>query len=150
MLSGLATPVCHAVFLGSCSVPPVAVNLGPYSPLAGSALTAQSTLTLNCNAGVSLNASVGISFSGGLSGNALTRSLKQGGHSLAYNLYTSNLYTEILGDGSGGTSRLTGTIQVQQLFSSTQSWTIYARLPAGQVVPAGAYADNVSITVTID
>ena len=50
------------------------------------------------------------------------------------------------GEGVGGniTTSLLGLVCLQGL----QSHTLYARIPAGQSVPAGTYGDQVMVTIT--
>ena len=67
-----------------------------------------------------------------------------GANLLNYALYTDSGHTTLWGDGAGGTTAtIDGTGN-----GISQSSTIYGRVPAGQTVPAGGYADTVNVTVT--
>lgn len=72
-----------------------------------------------------------------------------GSNKLQYNLYTSNTFATIWGDGTGSTAFLTGT---GSGMSSTQvkTHTVHAQLPnsvANQDAPTGTYTDVVTVTV---
>ena len=73
------------------------------------------------------------------------RKLTSGSDLLNYALYTDSGHTTAWGDGVGGTTATitdTGT-------GTTQSKTIYGRVPTGQTgAPAGSYSDSVTVTVT--
>jgi spore coat protein U-like protein len=69
------------------------------------------------------------------------RSLKFGSYSLDYGIFTDSARTRIWGGAGSG---------MEIVFdggSSPQELTVYGRIPAGQVVPAGSYADAVTATV---
>jgi spore coat protein U-like protein len=68
-----------------------------------------------------------------------------GSSHLNYNLYLDSAYTQIWGDGTGGT--VTKSDNIGGLLGSSISYTVYGRLPGGQNVPAGVYSDTVFVTV---
>ena len=72
------------------------------------------------------------------------RTLTKTGASLNYNLYTDSTYTSIWGDGTTGTT-VSG---VGSNGSTGITKTIYGSIPEGQDVPAGAYTDSITITIT--
>lgn len=67
------------------------------------------------------------------------------GSTLNYNLFANSARTEILADGTGGTTTLTAYLNGLLLFST--SVPVYARIPANQWVTSGTYSDTVVITV---
>jgi len=70
--------------------------------------------------------------------------MAKGAEELFYNLYRDAARTSVWGDGMGGT-------QVQFVPDPPNNtpvpFTIFGRVPAGQDVSAGAYADSVTVTV---
>ena len=72
---------------------------------------------------------------------APARVLTNGGSQLTYGIFSDSARTRIWGGaGSGVEVSFEGGSQPQEL-------TVYGRIPAGQVVPAGPYADAVTATV---
>jgi len=64
------------------------------------------------------------------------------GATLDYNLYTDLQRTQILGDGTVGTSTVTGSC-----LSLCIPLTVYGRIPTNQWGPAGEYSDTVTVTL---
>ena len=74
-------------------------------------------------------------------GDAPARSLRFGSYVLPYAIFSHPARTRVWGGPGNG---------VEVLFdggSTPQDLTVYGRIPAGQVVPAGSYADAVTATV---
>jgi spore coat protein U-like protein len=104
-------------------------------------------VTVNCTGLLGLFVSYAISLSPGNSGNQLNRSMSSGGGQLGYNIYTDLTHTMIWGDGTGGTSTVSGSF-VLVLLGNTATYTAYGHMPAQQIVPAGSYSDAPTLTVT--
>jgi spore coat protein U-like protein len=65
---------------------------------------------------------------------------------LDYQLYVNTARTTVWGDGTGGTA----TVQDGYLLgvgSETRSYPVLGRIPGGQNVPVGSYADSIVVTV---
>lgn len=95
-----------------------------------------------------------VSFSTGVSGTYANREMAYSTYALLYNLYTDAARVLVWGDGTGGTSTVSGVLEVPACLlglGCTQVnafRTIYGRVPAGQAVGAGGpYTDNILITV---
>ena len=85
-----------------------------------------------------------ISLDDGLGGGTVAlRTMELGASSVNYTLYTDNTYNQIWGDGNAGTftRSYTGT-------GSTETLTIYGRVPTQTTPTPGAYSDTVTMTVT--
>jgi spore coat protein U-like protein len=67
--------------------------------------------------------------------------------SLNYNLYSDPAHTVIWGNGSGGSSQISGSISVS-LTGASRDFTIYGQIPAGQTAKQGIYADSIVATLT--
>jgi spore coat protein U-like protein len=69
------------------------------------------------------------------------RALRHGQSLLAYGIFSDPARTKIWGGGASG-------VQVSfEHGSAPQELTVFGRIPAGQVVPAGYYIDSVTATV---
>ena len=101
---------------------------------------------MRCTLLVALAGSFTVDLSTGSSGTYAQRTLRNGPSVLEYNLYTDVARTQILGDGSGGSSRITRSFTA--LLSVDQTITVYGRIRSGQNVPAGSYSDTIIVTVT--
>ncbi|WP_242123833.1 spore coat U domain-containing protein [Sphingobium sp. Sx8-8] len=141
----MATPG-WACTLCSCSASTTGVSFGGYDPGASSPKDGSGTVSLSCTGLVSLAGTIDMAMSPGNSGNALARKMTQGAASLNYNLYTNSSRTTIWGTGSAGTSIVSATLT--GLLSFSQTVPVYGRIPAGQWVQAGPYADSVIVTIT--
>ncbi len=135
--------LCGTV-LDPMSVSATALNFGSYTP--ASASPASTTVTIACGLlGLDLLPNFTVSLSAGNAATPSGRYLNMSGNHLGYNIYTSTGYATVWGDGSDGS--------VTQSFNSvlslgTISYTGYGRIPAGQYVAAGPYADTITVTVT--
>lgn len=132
----LAPGFAHA----ACSVAPTSVAFGVYSPFNVAPTDTAGTLRVSCD-----TATVGYTLllSPGGAGSYLPRRLDGGVYTLAYNLYTDALRTIVWGDGSGGTTTLSGAFALPGAIDHT----VYGRMPAQQNVGAGAYTDTLTVTL---
>ena len=133
----------------SCAVTPApaAVAFGSYNPISGTADTTTGNIAVTCSALVLFTASYVISLSTGASGSYTTRFMNLTGNHLNYNLYTQAARTTVWGDGTAGTVTVSDSYTAIGL-SETRNYTVYGLLPALQAVPAGAYTDTITVTVT--
>jgi spore coat protein U-like protein len=135
----------------SCSISVTTLSFGTYDVFSGTADDSTATLSVTCT---QLSAPTGnlpltASLSAGFSGTYATRQMKSGANSLSYNMYANATRTTVFGDGTSGTSTISGTFPftfVGQVITGTG--TIYGRIPAGQDVSVGAYSDSIVATVT--
>jgi spore coat protein U-like protein len=148
LLSCAAAP-SHA--LVSCATAASGLVFGVYDPLSATSAVSTGSLTVTCTllSGAAITVPVRVDLSTGSSGNYGTRTTTSGAQVLNYNLFWSTAYTQVWGDGTGGSFYGTGSVFVSPA-SPTQSasGTMYGRIPAGQDVGAGVYQDIVVVTVT--
>jgi spore coat protein U-like protein len=141
-----AHAACNPLSACSCTVTTTGVSFGSYDPLSQVDNGSAGTIRIVCTLILSLAGSFTIDLSTGASGSYAQRSLKKGASTLAYNLFADSAYSRVWGNGTGGST------QVSQSFSSLlivdRTLTVYGRIPAGQNVSAGAYADTIIVTVT--
>jgi spore coat protein U-like protein len=129
----------------SCTVSTTAVNFGVYNPLLKTPLSTTGGIDAACTCTVidCIAFAYRIEVSAGQSGTTADRAMRSGNASLRYNLYSDAGYGAIWGTGSAGYS----VLYLIALFGSKQTSTVYARMPAGQMVPPGSYADAPVVTI---
>jgi len=152
-----ALPLSLVVFAGhaaaaTCSASTVGAAFGSYDVFAGTASTTTGSVKVSCSLGAELFVTINytISLSAGSSNSFAQRTMKSGANTLGYNLYTSNAYSTVWGDGSGSTSTVSGNMTVWFFVpNASTTTTVYGRVPASQdVAVANNYQDNVTVTVT--
>jgi spore coat protein U-like protein len=131
----------------NCLVSSGDLAFGTYTPAAG-ALTGSSTVAVRCTAGTAFT----VALSTGQEASYAPRKLNNGsGSELEYNLFTTNAYATVWGDGTNSTATQSGT-GAGMGAAQAQNLTVYGQLPdnaANQLAPPSAsYADNIVVTVT--
>ena len=149
-LAGLAlTPAVRAAAV--CSVSAVGPAFGVYSPLNASPTLSNGSVTATCNyvSGGPTTVALVSSYSTGSSGRYSPRTMRSGANLLNYNLYYDAAFTQIRGDGTGGTQTGGATLVVSSSSpTATTSSVIYGRIPAGQNAVPGSYLDTITVTIT--
>ena len=138
----------------TCTASTPGVAFGSYDVYATGNVNANGTLTVSCTIGLldlgAATVNYTISLSAGSSSSFVQRQMKSGANALGYNLYTSNTYAVVWGDGTGSTATISGQIKVTNGHpTDSNSYTVYGRIPALQdAAVATDYRDNVTVTVT--
>jgi spore coat protein U-like protein len=133
--------------LQSCSVSATALSFGTYDPSSATARDSTGTVTVTCTAKLlGLSASWDILLSTGSSGSFTPRHLFSGGNSLQYNLYINAGRTQVWGDATGGTAKVSDS-QFLLVGTNQYSYTTYGRIPALQNLAPGTYTDTITVTV---
>ena len=145
ILSACSTSPAYAL-LQSCSVSATAMSFGAYDPTSATARDSTGTVTVTCTATLGISASWDILLSTGSSGSFSPRRLFSGGSSLQYNLYTSSGRTQVWGDGTAGTGKVSDSHPLL-VGTSQYSYTTYGRIPALQDLAPGTYTDTITVTV---
>jgi len=150
---GLGAAATHAAAV-TCTASTPGLAFGSYDVFAAGAVSGNGTLTVICNydstdTGV-INVNYTISLASGSSNSFVQRQMKSGANTFGYNLYTTNAYAVVWGDGTGSTATISGTMRLNNGHpSQTNTHTVYGRIPALQdVAVASDYRDNVTATVT--
>jgi spore coat protein U-like protein len=129
-----------ATVLAACIVVASDLSFGVYDPTSASPTDASSTLDVTCTNGAAYT--VALDPGAGVGATVSARKMNKGADELTYGLYRNAGRTLVWGQTVGvDTLAGTGTGAVQSL-------TVYGRIPAGQAAPAGAYADQVTVTVS--
>jgi spore coat protein U-like protein len=146
MLPAPARAACAALSFCSCTVSATPVSFGSYNPVGTANLDGTGEVTVDCTLLAALAGSYTVDFSTGASGSYAIRTMKNGATDLRYNLYTDAAHTQIWGNNTGGSSRITRTFS--GLLSIQLSNTVYGRVFGSQNVSAGTYSDTIVVTVT--
>jgi spore coat protein U-like protein len=127
---------------GNCVVSTTPIAFGNVDVTNGANVDGTGGLSVTCTSGTAWAADADAGAGTGAS--LASRKMTDGTNLLNYALYTNAGRTTIWGDGASGTTTFGGTGT-----GTAQASTIYGRVPSGQTsVPAGAYADTVTVTVT--
>lgn len=136
----------------TCTISATGPAFGIYNPLQATPTYANGSVTASCTkiSGMSAETvNLVSSYSTGSSGTYAMRTMLSGVNTLNYNLYFDAGYTQIRGNGTGGsqTGGASFTLTRTNPTASTTS-VIYGRVPASQDVAPGSYADTIMVTVT--
>lgn len=118
------------------------ISFGAYDPLSVSAVETAGTLTFRCDSVLGSD-TILIDLGPGGAGTYWPRALSAA-DDLDYNLYTDAARTMVWGDGTGGTVHQ-GPLHPTD--GVNMDLTIYGRIPGGQDVHAGSYADTLVVTI---
>lgn len=124
-----------------CSVSATNLNFGSVGPLISN-VDATNSISVTCTNGTPWTASLNAGTGAGATV-ALRQMTGSGGATVNYTIYQNAARTQIWGDGTSGTSVLSGTGA-----GSPQGQTGYGRAPAQTTPPAGTYSDTVVVTLT--
>ena len=147
---GALLPVL-AVGAVSCSVTATGPAFGVYSPLSATPAYANGQVTVTCTllSGGATAVTLVSSYSTGASGSYALRTMLSGASTLSYNLFYDAAYTQIRGNGTGGSQTGGATLNLTPGNPVlTATGTIYGRIPAAQDPAAGVYADTIVVTIT--
>jgi spore coat protein U-like protein len=147
----LGAPIAaHAA--ATCAVTAVGPAFGNYDPLNASATLANGSVNVTCTwttGGGTTTINLVSSYSAGNSANFGTRYMLSGLNRLNYNLYYDAAFTQIRGDGTGGSQTGGATLTVSSASrTATATGTIYGRIPAAQNAAPGSYQDIITVTIT--
>jgi spore coat protein U-like protein len=152
--SGIAAAVAVGALVASCWLPARAapptckftivsgVSFGAYDVFNAAATVANGTIRYECANFPAGGQVVSIAFSRGNAATFSPRIMLNGLQQLQYNLYLDAGFTNIWGDGTGGTS-----IYSVNTSGAGTSLTIFGRVPAGQDLTAGSYMDTITATM---
>jgi spore coat protein U-like protein len=130
----------------ACLVSATGLNFGEYDVFSAVPRDTTGTVTVTCDRNPPTDVTISIGRSGG-SGGFNPRQMRRAGGSdlLGYNLYTTASMSTVWGDGSAGTS----TVFLRKVNRNHPvTTTIYGRIPPGQNVSVGSYAETLTVTIT--
>lgn len=139
----------------TCTVAATPLVFGAYSSPNGPRVDSSATVQVLCTPTYLLLAcsvTYTMTISSGTVGTPGARQMANGAGRLRYDLYSDAGRTVPWGDGGGGGAGATGNITSGLLglicAPGTRTHTVFGRIPAAQNVPAGAYQDQVILTIT--
>lgn len=124
----------------ACSVNSTSGAFGAYSLFNVAPADTAGTLRVSCN---TTTLGYTLLLSPGGAGSYSPRKLAGGVYTLTYNLYVDALRSLVWGDGSGGTTTVSGAFALP----GANDHTVCGRVPAQQNVGAGAYTDTITVTL---
>ena len=135
-----------ATVVNSCVINSATALAFPnYDVNSPSATTGSSTINVNCTKGDAYTIALNYGANGG---SAANRIMVSGANQLNYNLYTDSGYTKVWNSTCGGANNCDGGTGAGPGVGNQQTYTVYGQIAAGQNVPAGSYADTITLTVT--
>jgi spore coat protein U-like protein len=135
------------IAMSQCSISATSIAFGTYDVFSNIPVDSSGTISISCIKDV-VKASLTIGPSSA-SGTINPRKMKRspGTDLLEYNIFVDVTRTVIFGDGAGGTT----VVNLKRPSGKPQPWSqnidIYGRIPPGQDVSAGSYADSVTATI---
>jgi len=128
----------------SCNISTSPLMFSDYNVLGANATSPDDgtgSVTIQCTNGVIANIGLdgGTAYSSGTNSSYMRDSV---GHAIQYSLYQNLSRTTLWGNSSG--SWLTTPAAPN---TSPQTYTVYGRVPPGQLAPSGTYTDTVVATV---
>jgi len=150
LLGGALLAPLLATAAASCSITATGPAFGLYNPLNASPTLANGSVAATCTwtGGGATTVNLVSSYSPGNSGSYPNRYMLSGTNRLNYNLYYDAAFTQIRGDGTGGTQTGGASLSVSSgaRTASTTS-VIYGRIPAAQSPNPGTYSDTILVTI---
>jgi spore coat protein U-like protein len=141
-----------ALAAADCAFSTTGVSFGNYDPLVPTSTDATGALTVVCThlSGGAMRVNYTVALSAGSSGSYAQRRLRAGTAILDYNLFDSAARTRIWGDGTGVSTRVTGSLLVNpgSRRVAEASHPIHGRIAALQAVATGNYSDTIVVTLT--
>ncbi len=133
----------------TCTVGAGAVAFGIYDPLAPAPLDSSTgSVQVTCTSDRPPRVTYEIQLDTGQAGSFAPRAMASGVSQLTYNLYIDAARSAVWGDGTGGTAVITADYNLTPPGSTqTDPYTVYGRVPAGQVVAIGSYLDTITVTL---
>ena len=152
LVAGAVTLLAGRAHAVSCTVTPSSVVFGNYDPNNSGPNDTSGSITVSCRSLVLSITPFTVTLSSGSSGNVAARAMMNGSSPLQYQLYSDAARSMVAGDGTGGSSVMSGTItNLAGILLGTGSTTtsVYGRIPAGQIMATpGNYADTVLVTAS--
>lgn len=150
LVAGCLPSTALACTLCLCSlVATTPVAFANYDPGVFTATDVVGQLTLSCTV-VSVSSTIAYEIRlgrGTANSYAPRRMSGPAGSGLNYNLYTTAARTIVWGDGTGGSSVVSGSGTVLLVGGLARTHSVFGRVPARQFVQAGAYTDLIVVTV---
>ena len=136
-----------ATVVSSCTISTASISFGNYDPVVtnnATPLDANATVTVACTSGAAttIGMSQGANQAATSTAAVPLRQMASGANRVRYDLYQDSLRAVRWGDVGTASS-----MAYTSMGMAAQTFTIYGRMPGGQDVATGAYADTVTATI---
>jgi spore coat protein U-like protein len=152
-LAVLVVVLPAAAHAATCTVSATPISFGTYIPSNAGPTDDTARVQVTCTA-INQTVSYTIALNAGLNsgGSFANRRMKNGTSFLSYQIYRDSAHTTVWGDGTGGTSTVTGSFNCAVACTNTKrNHTTYGRLPALQwTASPGAHTDTITVTITFN
>jgi len=143
---------CDARADADCTALTNGVAFGVYDTLAAAPDDSTGSVSVVCAyvGGRTARVSYSVSLSTGSSNTYSTRRMSAGTSGLNYNLYSNAGHTTVWGNGSNGTTEMSGSFTIGPGVGNSlriDTSTIYGRMPARQDALDGTYSDTIVVTL---
>jgi spore coat protein U-like protein len=139
---------CTSARAETCTVSAGSVAFGIYDPLAVGPLGTTGTIQVTCTSDRPPHVTYELHLDTGQAGSFTPRAMTSGADQLTYNLYIYAARSAVWGEGSGSTAVVSAGYNLTRPGSTTtDSYSVYERVPAGQLVTAGSHLDTVTVTL---
>jgi spore coat protein U-like protein len=153
LLAVLALLPPAAAHAATCTVAATAISFGTYIPSNASPTDNTGTVTVTCSALLqTVNYTIALNQGLNSGGSFANRRMKSGTSFLSYQIYNNSTRTTVWGDGTGGTSTVSGSFNCAVSCTNTKrNHTAYGRLPALQwTASPGTHTDTITVTITFN
>ena len=153
-LLGLLAAPTAALAAMDCTVGVVGVAFGVYDPTLSTPDDSNGSVRVTCfytGPGGADSTNYTVTLSTGSSGTFASRRLTAGASLLNYNLFRDAGRSQIWGNGTAGSSIVTGNIKVGPGAGNNTRFVdhpVYGRIPAQQDADTGNYSDTILVTLT--
>jgi spore coat protein U-like protein len=141
-----APPAAAQEQAAACGITVLELSFGEYDVFAASRTRAVARVKVDCG-GRTTKIRPTIELSAGMSQDFGRRTQVSGSNALVYNIYADQALTQIVGDGSSGTTVLFPEL-VGGSGGTVSSVDLYGAIEPRQFVPPGSYFDTVYVTLT--
>ncbi|WP_321954748.1 Csu type fimbrial protein [Paraburkholderia bannensis] len=131
-----------ATVAADCNITAAPLAFPPVTAL-NNAVAATTTVSVTCVSGAPYAVALDAGTTTGATVTNRLMLLNNGTATVNYGLFTDAAWTRTWGDGTSGTTTNAGTGS-----GSSQSFTVYGRVPAQSVPPPGNYSDTITTTVS--
>jgi len=131
----------------ACEVSTAGAPFGSFEVISDEPRNTLASITISCtgNVGESANYTIALSLGANTSS---TRAMRSGASLLRYNLCADSACRQIWGDGTSGSSTVSGRLTISTL-PTRRAFTIFGKIPNGQrMAQAGAYNDSIIVLVS--
>jgi spore coat protein U-like protein len=143
----IALTAIHVRAAVACEVSTSGTPFGSFDVISNEPRDTLASITISCTGKIGESVHYTIALSQGANPTA-ARAMRSGANQLRYNLYSDSARRQIWGDGTSGSSTVSGSLTISTS-PTTRVYTIYGRIPNGQqAAQAGDYMDYVSVLVS--